>query len=357
MPHDQLLRRLRECGFGGTVLQRFASFLLNRQQEVWSPPFSATIPNMQVGVPQGSILSPLLFNLYMTPLAALAESLGAKIVSYADDTQLLFTCNKGHSFRGDQINSCLFEVFLWLQRHQLKCNSEKSEIIFFGPSPGDDWRDWWPADMSPPATPVKLVKNLGVKIDGDLAMKDQVQSVVGSCFATIRMLRQFLPLLPISHRRTVVQALIISKLDYSNVLYLGLPEYLLSRLQVAQNAAARAILMLGPRTRISPHLRALHCLPIRKRVNFKTGVLAFKALHRIGAAYIRRRVQFYTPKRSLRSAAHNLAIIPRFNHARSGGRSFQVHAARLLNNLPLALRQAHSLLPFRRALKTWLFQQ
>lgn len=349
VPHDQLLKRLM-------VLQRFTSFLVNRYQEVWSLPFSATIPRMQVGVPQGSILSLLLFNLYVAPLADLAVSLGAKIVSYTDDTQLLFTCGKGDLFNGDQINSCLSEVFAWLQNHQLKCNHEKSEIIFFGSSSGETWRDWWPANMSPPGAPVKLVKNLGVKIDCGLSMKEQVQGVVGSCFATIRMLRQFLPLLPISHSKIVVQALIMFKLDYANSLYLDLPDYLLSRLQVAQNAAARAILMIGSRSRMTPHLKALHWLPVRSRINFKTGVLAFKALHGSGAAYIGRRVQFYTPNRALHSAAHHLAIVPRFLRARAGGRSFQHCAAIFWNGLPLALRQETRLLLFRRALKTWLFQ-
>lgn len=90
---------------------------------------------MKVEVPHGSILSPTLFNLYMTPLAPLAEACGAKIISYADDTQLLFTCNKGAYFEGEKINSCLSKVFSWLRLNQLKCNPEKSEIMFFGSPP------------------------------------------------------------------------------------------------------------------------------------------------------------------------------------------------------------------------------
>lgn len=108
--------------------------------------------------------------------------------------------------------------------------------------------------MSPLAAPVTVVKNLGVKLDTSLTMKAYIQTVVGSCFGLLRMLRNFLPLLPVEHQKMVVQALITSRLDHVNVLYLGLPEYLLNRLQVAQNAAARAILMVGHRAHVFFHL-------------------------------------------------------------------------------------------------------
>lgn len=251
MPHDRLLNRLQGCGLGGKVLKWFSSFLEDRHQEVWSPPFAAPIPALKVGVPQGSILSPTLFNLYMSPLAPVAEACRAKVISYADDTQLLFTCDKGADFKGGKINQCLTRVFTWLRENQLKCNPEKSEVIFFGSPPLVEWNRWWPSDMSPPLSSVSMVKNLGIKMHNALSMKAQVQSVAGSCFGLLRMLRKFLPLLPLDHRKTVVQALIVFRLDYVNVLYLGLPEYLLNRLQVVQNAAARVVL-LKPRTHISP---------------------------------------------------------------------------------------------------------
>lgn len=171
------------------------------------------------------------------------------------------------------------------------------------------------------------------------------------------MLKQFLPLLSVNHRKTVVQAMITSRLDYANILYLGIPEYMLSRLQVVQNAAARAILMLGFRTRMSPYLVSLHWLPIRKQISFKVGILACKALHGIGAPYLRKIIQFHRPCRLLQSSSLHLATIPRFSRSRIGGRSFQVSAAKFWNSLPLALRQIQDLLPFRKALKTWLFQQ
>lgn len=230
VPQRRLLQRLSECGIRGTVFRWFSSFLEGRQQSVWSPPFSADIPPLNVGVPQGSVLSPTLFNIYMAPLASLAEQRGAKVITYADDTQLLFMCEKDEPFNDNSIYLCLTKVFDWFRQNRLSCNSAKTEIIFFGHTPDDEWRNWWPQDQPPPFSPVTTVKNLGVMLDSDLSMKSQVQSVAGMCFRLLKMMRNFLSLLPLSHRKTVVQALIMSRLDYANALYLGIPNYLLGRL-------------------------------------------------------------------------------------------------------------------------------
>lgn len=67
-----------------------------------------------------------LFLICTSPRAPLAEAYGGKIISYADDTQLIFSCDKGKDIDGDEIRSCLTEVFKWLKENQLKCNSDKS---------------------------------------------------------------------------------------------------------------------------------------------------------------------------------------------------------------------------------------
>lgn len=279
VPRSWLLIRLQEIGLRGTVLKWYESFLSGRQQSVWAPPFSAPIPSMDVGVLQGSILSPTPFNIYLSPLAGIAESFGAQIITYADDTQLLFTCDKGTDFAGEDIKNCLSAVFSWFQMNQLKCNSDKSEVIFFGCPPDVNWKMWWPSDMHPPTSATTSAKNVSVKIDSSLSFKPHVLTLVGQCFGLLKALRKFLPLLSITHRKTIVQALIGSKLDYANVVYLGLPEYLLTRLQTVQNSAARAIFGLSSRSHSSNLLWALHWLPIRKRIQFKMLTMAFKSLH------------------------------------------------------------------------------
>lgn len=89
--HCTLLNRLNYFGFRGTVLSWLQSFLEDQSQRVFLHHFSFLLKPLVCGVPQGSALSPLLFNLYLAPLATLIETWGVKVVSYADDSQLVFS--------------------------------------------------------------------------------------------------------------------------------------------------------------------------------------------------------------------------------------------------------------------------
>lgn len=76
-------------------------------------------------------------------------------------------------------------------------------------------------------------------------MKDQIASTVSSCYYSLRLLRKILPYLPYEHRRTLVQAIVMNRLDYGNALLAKVGETLLAKLQVLQNTAASMIL-IGP---------------------------------------------------------------------------------------------------------------
>lgn len=138
-------------------------------------------------------------------------------------------------------------------------------------------------------------------------------------------------------KKTVIQALITSRLDYGNELYLGLPEYLLKRLQVVQNLAAPLLLKLQVRVHISPRLWAVHWLPIRKRIVLKSLVLTHGVLYQSGAVYLRAKFSFHSPTQNLRSD-NLLAEIPRIWKIRTGSRSLAFLDATTWSNLPFDLR-------------------
>lgn len=149
--------------------------------------------------------------------------------------------------------------------------------------------------------------------------------------------------------------MILSCLDYGNSLYIGLPDYLLSKLQVVMNDAAKLIFKLPRRTRASPLLQKLHWLPIKQRIKFKGLCITHKALHGQVPSYIKERLVKYTPSRSLRSSAGGQISCPWFNLTKKGGRAFSILIPQLWNRLPFQLRSEKALLPFRKHLKTLLF--
>ena len=155
--------------------------------------------------------------------------------------------------------------------------------------------------------------------------------------------------------KTLVHAFISSRLDYCNQLFVGVTGWLLDKLQSLQNAAAR--LVTGARTfdRITPVMRELHWLPVRRRIRFKTAVLAFKCLHGLAPAYLCEYCKLMTGRSHLRSANACLLSVP-CTRTTYGNRSFAVSGPLAWNSLPVALRSSDvTEETFRRHLKTFLF--
>lgn len=123
---------------------------------------------------------------------------------------------------------------------------------------------------------------------------------------------EFLHLLPEECHKIVVHATVTSRLDYANGLYLGLPKYLIRRLQMVQNAAARLIRRVPFRHHVSPHIKELHWLPVAKRIVFKALTLVFRAMHGNCPSYLKQRLCCYKQTRSLRSNSQKLLCTPRF---------------------------------------------
>ena len=162
-------------------------------------------------------------------------------------------------------------------------------------------------------------------------------------------------LLSVDAVKTLVCSLVLSRLDYCNSLLVGLPQYLIKRLQGVQNAAARSIL----RTRsehISPLLQNLQWLPVNRRILHKVAALCHSSLSGSGPQYLSDPTHVYTPARSLRSSSDTRILsTPNVKLKSYGQRSFAYHGPTTWNSLPLALRYQQESDCFKQALKTHLF--
>ena len=132
--HGLLLLRLeKRFGITGTVLNWFKSYLCSRTQFVSiSQSHSSTKRDLLVGVPQGSVLGPLLylFRLYTAPISDVIASRHLNYYLYADETQLYL------AFKTDDVNlaigrvvSCVSEISCWMEKNDLKLNPEKTDIL------------------------------------------------------------------------------------------------------------------------------------------------------------------------------------------------------------------------------------
>ena len=139
--HTLLLARLQKSfGIRGTVLRWFNSYLPDRTQFVNINEVNSTIRDLPVGVPQGSVVGPVLYLLYTAPLAKVIRSYGLDYHLYANDTQLYFAFKSVDvDAAKSRVESCISAICRWMDLNELKLNHGKTEVMLihskYRPSP------------------------------------------------------------------------------------------------------------------------------------------------------------------------------------------------------------------------------
>ena len=263
--HDILLRRM-ELSFGitGAALNWIRSFLSERTQSVTFFGERSSIRKLACGVPQGSVLGPLLFILYTADVIHIAGSMGVRVHCYADDTQLYISgSERDAASTMSRITDCIDAISLWMSSNRLKLNGDKTQFIWLGSRQrltriSKDNLVIQGAEISP----LDSVRDLGVIIDCKLTMEDHVNSVVKSCFFQLRQLRSIRRSLPTDARKALVHSFVASRIDYCNAILYGVSDGVVRRMQTALNAAARLVVDAGRRQHMTPILQSLHWLPV-----------------------------------------------------------------------------------------------
>ena len=133
---------------------------------------------------------------------------------------------------------------------------------------------------------VTEARNLGVLFDCNFNFCNLITKTSGLAFYSLHDIRRIRQYLTQDATKTLVQALVISRLDYSNSLLYGLPNIHINKLQRVENAAARLVSNVSRFSHISPVLYQLHWLPVKYRMMFKIILITFKALEGNAPFYI-----------------------------------------------------------------------
>ncbi|MEE6523341.1 hypothetical protein FKM82_022198 [Ascaphus truei] len=217
----------------------------------------------------------------------------------------------------------------------LKLNMDKTELLILPPKPGPT-TSFHITVGTTIIHPVAQARCLGVTLDSSLTFAPHIQNICKTSRFFLRNITKIRPFLCCSTAKTLTQALILSRLDYCNLLLSGLPASHLSPLQSILNAAAR-ITQLFPRfVSASPLMKSLSWLPIKSHISHSILLLTFKALHSSAPPYISALISRYAPSRLLHSSQECLLSTPLVSKALSRLKPLSLTAPHLWNALPLS---------------------
>ena len=223
--HSILLNKLSYYGIQGTSLMWFNSYLTNRYQYVEFNDKHSNLKEIKTGVPQGSILGPLLFIIYMNDIHTVTDKFN--FVLYADDTSMVqplctFTSpvQKSNSQISAAINSELNLVSDWLSLNKLSLNTKKTKMMLF------HYRQKDVTNLIPklkmngkPITLVKEFNFLGIMLDESMTWNAHINKIackLSCAIATFRRLKRFLPLFIL---KTLYSSLFLPYLNYGILLW------------------------------------------------------------------------------------------------------------------------------------------
>ena len=357
--HDLLLESLSvHYGIQGNALAWLRSYLSGRTQCVCVDGDHSEKKILRCGVPQGSVLGPVLFTMYTKPLGDIANKYGVKYHLYADDTQLYLSFDQlSHNAMDaslEIIENCISEIKAWMNKHFLKLNGDKTEYMVIQSKYVKDKVPIPPLAIGDTyVKPSDHARNIGVTFDTSLNMEKHISNVTRSASMTLRDIGKIRKYLTKDSAETLVHAFISSRLDYCNSLFVGLPQSLIGKLQLVQNAAARIVTRSSKYDHITPVLYDLHWLPVYQRIQFKILLLTYKTIHDMAPEYMKDLIQIKSS--SLRSEKQLMLSEPRSRLVTYGDRAFACAAPRLWNKLPVNIRLCDTLDSFKKHLKTYLF--
>lgn len=273
------------------------------------------------GVPQGSLLVPILFILYTKALQKIAAKYGLDIKLYAYDSQLYIGFNP--SITDDlvdvkgSISNCLREMKNWMLENFMKLNENKTQLLVFGKPHILKMQEasfhikFEDIIISQTLCKGDNGKSLGVKLDETLSMDRQIAEVKKNCSWTMMNMRTIGHYLNESIKILLVKQLVISKLDYRNALYINLTKKRLKKLSSILNTAVRFIYNIKDKNEdLIPYYKKAHILPLHQSIQYTICLLAHKAVHGTSPDYIKDLLPIHQPQTLTRSKTANDPDVP-----------------------------------------------
>lgn len=348
--HVKLLLELQSCGIGGTVLHWFMNYLDGRKQAVKIGQKLADTISCTRGVPQGSVLGPILYSIYVRDVPKVLPEVTT--IQYADDI-CFFVIGKDTIRMSSILSTSLCSLNEFLESRSLLLNATKTQVMLMTARTESAKLQVCLNDQ--PIEQASVVKYLGLHIDSSLTFGNHVEMLVKKTAGLIFALRRHRRKLDIRSRRMYYLTLIQSHFEYaSNAFSCLLSASHMNMLEVAANNAIRAIFGSPHWAHVSPLYARLCIAPLPVRYLLKCYIAGYKCANDLSPIMLTDRFQLNV--RDINPTRQTTFVTFRLPPVRKtiGYRSFSYICADRFNGLPADLRSATDLLQFVSSIKSFI---
>lgn len=338
-----LLTKLRKFfSFSSTACKLISSYLHSRKQAVFLNGLISRYVEIDRGVPQGSILGPLLFSLYINDLPEVLNH--CSIQMYADDVQL-YLSTKIESVHSciNYINCDLDRIQKWASMNGLCINPTKSKCILISRNSKKIINNKQLLINKNKIEFVNTSLNLGITFNSELSWSNHISITTGKVHGMLRNLWSVQASTPFSIRMLLAKTYIIPVLLYGCEIFANCDATDLNRLEVTYNNIARYVFNRKRNESISPYSFQLYNMSFKNLLKYKSLLMMQKIIYLQDPEYLYRRLTF------ARSPRGKNLITQKYKYLISS-RQFFIHAVSLWNKLPSHIQTQSNIISFKKEL-------
>ena len=344
--HSILLKKLEHYGVRGVALDWFSSYLHCRTQHTkFMNSCSSNLP-ITHSIPQGSVLGPILFNIYINDLVNALDSLN--IILFADDS-CLYLSHKHLDFLINTVNEELVSVSNWLNANKLSLNLNKSHYMIFNRN-RDLHENHPPITINnQPINKQNQTKFLGITLQSNLKWNIHISNITNKLNKYASIFYQVRNNFDQKHLVILYYSLAYSQLAYANIIWGHTYKTYLNSLFIAQKRIIRTILFRSKTHHTNQDFINLSILKLREINIYFSAIFVFKSLNNLTFPidyFISHQVNY-----NLRNISD---LVPSFSSSTQGQTSPKYYCSLIWNSLPPYIRNKPSVSSFKSALRLYL---